>query len=162
MAAIDFDALIRGFEAEEAELQFDRLSNEDAIGLGLALLAAARIRGAALTVDVRRGGQQLFHAALPGTSADNDQWVLRKSRVAERFGKSSLHVGTRLARDGLRIEEKYCVDPREYSAHGGSFPLILRGTGPVGSVTVSGLPQAEDHALLVAVLRDFLADGRRG
>ena len=34
---------------------------------------------------VRRGTQQLFHAAREGTTADNDSWVERKVRVVERF-----------------------------------------------------------------------------
>ena len=33
----------------------------------------------------------------------------------------------------------------------------VRGVGMVGTVTVSGLPQAEDHRLVVETLRDFLA-----
>ena len=34
----------------------------------------------------------------------------------------------------------------EYSAHGGAFPVFVEGTGLVGAVVVSGLPQEEDHA----------------
>ena len=37
------------------------------------------------------------------------------------------------------------------------FALIVRDVGPVGVVTVSGLPQVEDHRLVVSVLRDHLA-----
>ena len=44
---------------------------------------------------MRRNGQLLFHAALPGTAADHDAWLARKARVADRFGMSSLHVGER-------------------------------------------------------------------
>ena len=35
--------------------------------------------------------------------------------------------------------------------------LIVRNVGVVGTVTVSGLPQEEDHRLVVDVLREFLA-----
>ena len=44
-----------------------------------------------------------------------------------------------------------------HTAHGGSFPIRVAGVGIVGAVTVSGLPQAQDHALVVEGLRDFLA-----
>ena len=47
-------------------------------------------------------------------------------------------------------------DNREYAAHGGSFPIVLKGTGQVGSITVSGLPGPEDHAMVVSVLKDYL------
>ena len=142
--------------AEEQELQLPRFDNETAIALGEALLAAARADGLAVTVDVRRGEQQLFHAALEGTSADNDAWVERKCRVVRRFGHSSLYVRELLRADGRTIEDKFLLPEAEYAAHGGCFPAIVRGAGPVGTITVSGLPQEDDHALVVSVLRAFL------
>ena len=48
------------------------------------------------------------------------------------------------------------LDPRDYTAHGGCFPIRVRGTGMVGTVTVSGLPQKEDHALVVETLGQVL------
>ena len=142
--------------AEEDELQFDRFDNDTALALGHALVAAAREQNLAVTVDVRRGEQQLFHAALAGTAADNDAWIERKNRVVRRFGHSSFYVGTLLAQDGASIEEKFLLDGTLYAAHGGAFPVIVRNVGMVGTVTVSGLPQAEDYRLVVAVLRGFL------
>ena len=140
--------------AQEAELQFQRFDNDTALALGQALVAAARQAGLAVTVDIRRGEQQLFHAALEGTAADNDAWIERKNRVVRRFGHSSFYVGTLLG--GATMEEKFLLDGSRFAAHGGAFPVIVRDVGMVGTVTVSGLPQAEDHGLVVAVLRDFL------
>jgi len=141
---------------QEAELQFQRFDNDTALALGQALVTAARENGLAVTVDVRRGEQQLFHAALAGTAADNDVWIERKNRVVRRFGHSSFYVGLLLGLEGTSIEEKFLVDGTLYAAHGGAFPVIVRHVGMVGTVTVSGLPQAEDHRLVVAVLRGFL------
>jgi uncharacterized protein (UPF0303 family) len=149
-------ALLAELERQEAELQFDRFSNEDALALGLSIASMAKERGAAVSIDISRGEQQLFHYAMAGTSADNDGWIARKRATAARFGRSSLLIGTRLARDGQTIEGRFFVDPRRYSSSGGSFPLILRGTGCVGTITVSGLPQAEDHALVVAAIEKYL------
>ena len=140
--------------AQEAELQFQRFDNDTALALGQALVAAAREGGLAVTVDIRRGEQQLFHAALAGTAADNDAWIERKNRVVRRFGHSSFYVGTLL--EGSTMEEKFLLDGSRFAAHGGAFPVIVRAVGMVGTVTVSGLPQAEDHRLVVSVLRDFL------
>lgn len=144
---------------QEAELVLERFDNDDAWRLGVALVEEARRRGLGVVVDISRAGQQLFHAALPGTSVDNDAWVVRKSAVVSRFGHSSLYMG-QLCRDaGTTLAAKFDVPVERYAAHGGAFPLIVRGVGSVGVVTVSGLPQVQDHRLVVAVLREFLAAG---
>lgn len=144
--------------AEEEELQLGAFTNDDAIDLGLRLVAAARDQRLSVTVDVRRGDHQLFHAALPGTSPDNDAWIERKVRVVRRFGHSSFFVGRLLQAEDLTMEQKFLLDGRTHAAHGGAFPVIVRGVGPVGVVTASGLPQAEDHRLVTGVLRQWLAE----
>ena len=58
--------------AQEDELRLGRFDNDDAWSLGSVLVEEARRRGSAVVVDIERGGQQLFHAALPGTAPDND------------------------------------------------------------------------------------------
>ena len=160
MERMELESLIAEVEAQEAELRFPSLSNEEAVALGASIAEKARSRGLAVTVDVHRAGQQLFHLALPGTSADNDEWIRRKVRVVMRFGHSSFLVGLKLKLSGSTLEEKHCVSSLEYSAHGGSFPVSIPGTGIVGAVTVSGLPQEEDHALVVESIREFLGSGR--
>jgi uncharacterized protein (UPF0303 family) len=151
------EKLLAELAAQEERLQFSRFDNDVALALGAHLLEAARQRGLAVTISVRRNGQRLFHAALPGTSADNDAWIDRKSRVVDRYGRSSFYVGTQFRVGGSTFEEKSRLDPDLYAAHGGVFPVIVRGVGPIGTVGVSGLPQAEDHAFVVAQLESFLS-----
>jgi uncharacterized protein (UPF0303 family) len=110
----------------------------------------------ALVIDIRRNGQQLFHAALPGTAPDNDAWIARKTRVVDRFGHSSYHVGERARQNGTTFEAQMRLDPDAYAAHGGAFPITVRGVGVVGTVAVSGLPQLEDHQFVVERLSAFL------
>lgn len=141
---------------QEAELQFPRFDNDTALRLGMFLVEVAQLGGKAVTIDISRNGQQLFHCALSGTSADNDAWVRRKSNVVTHFGHSSLYMGTHYRARGTTFEASARLDPAQYAAHGGAFPVIVRGTGPVGVVAVSGLPQIEDHDLLVNALREFL------
>jgi uncharacterized protein (UPF0303 family) len=143
--------------AQEEELQFDTLTNTTAWELGCALVDAAQRDRLGVTIDIRRGDQQLFHAALPGTTPNNDVWIENKNRVVRRFGHSSLYVGTKHRLDGTTLAERERVDPTLHADHGGAFPVIVRDVGPVGTVTVSGLPQADDHRLVVDVLRAFLA-----
>jgi uncharacterized protein (UPF0303 family) len=146
---------------EEAALQFDHLSHEDALGLGLRLLERARREGLPVVVDVTLAGRCVLQCALPGSRPDNHDWVRRKRNTVTRFWHSSYYMGRYYASKGTSLEDKPYLDPAEYADHGGGFPLLIRGTGCIGSITVSGLPQEEDHALVVGVLREWLAGQAR-
>jgi uncharacterized protein (UPF0303 family) len=143
--------------AEEQELQFSSFTNDDAWELGSALVAAARERSAPVVIDVTRNGHQLFRAALPGSAPDNDTWIARKQRVVHRFGHGSLYVRQASIERGTTFEAEFALDPAEYAAHGGAVPVLVRSVGPVGVVAVSGLPQLEDHRMVVAGIRAHLA-----
>ena len=155
--APDLASAIAAIEEQERTLLFRRFDNDDAWRLGSLIVGLARERRLPVTVDIRRGAQQLFHAALPGTTADNDDWVARKARVVQRFGSSSYLMGLRSAAKGRDFTTHRADLPAdEYAAHGGSFPINVIGVGVVGAITVSGLPQADDHALVVEVVEKFL------
>jgi uncharacterized protein (UPF0303 family) len=153
----DQQALIASLEAQEEQLVFSRFSNEDAWRLGSAMVAAAIERALPVTIDIRRHGQQLFHVALPGTTAENDSWIERKVNVVDRFAASSYLVGRRLAVRGIALDEALGVEPRLFAAHGGAFPIRVMDVGVVGTVTVSGLPQADDHAFVTEMIGAFLS-----
>ncbi|MGY1694333.1 heme-degrading domain-containing protein [Geodermatophilus sp. SYSU D00814] len=142
--------------AEEDELQLPGFTNEDAWELGSALVAAARRADAPVAVEIVRNGHRLFSAALTGATPDNADWIARKCRVVHRFGHASLYVRQTWVERGTTFEESSGLDPRRYAAHGGAVPLLVRGVGPVGVVAVSGLPQLEDHRMVVAALRAHL------
>jgi len=152
----DDDIGLEALLAQEDELQFSAFTNATAWELGCALVEAARRDNLAVAIDIRRGEHQLFHAALPGTAPNNDVWIERKNRVVRRFGHSSFYMGVLHEQEGTTLAERQLVDPRRFAAHGGAFPIIVRDVGVVGTVTVSGLPQADDHRLVVTVLREFL------
>jgi uncharacterized protein (UPF0303 family) len=154
----ELEQLVHQVEEQQRLLQLDRFDNDDAWRLGSMLVDLARSRGLPVVVDVRRPGQVLFHVSLPGTVPDNDTWVERKSRVVHRFGAPSFLLGLQARLAGTTFAERTGLAEQEYAAHGGSFPLTVKGTGVVGAVTVSGLPQAEDHALVVEALTAFLAE----
>ena len=145
-------------EDQEARLQLTRFDNDDAWRLGCLLVDMCREAGHPVAVDIRRGEQQLFHYALPGSSADNDAWIERKIRVVRRFGESSYLVGQRFRDKGSSFEEKSRLDPDRFAAHGGAFPLRVVDVGVVGTVAVSGLPQIADHLTVVEALERFLQD----
>jgi uncharacterized protein (UPF0303 family) len=151
----DFPSLAE-LTAEEDELQLDRFSNDDAWTLGTALVARARADRLPVAIDITRNGHQLFHAAMTGATPDNDTWIARKAATVHRFGHSSLSVGQRFRELGTTFEDATGLDPERYVAHGGGVPIVVRGVGPVGVAVVSGLPQVEDHRMVVAALRELV------
>lgn len=145
--------------AEFDELQFDSFGFDDAWRIGQDLVAAGRRDSLPIAIDVTLNGQTLFHAGLPGSSPDNDQWIARKNRVVARFHKSSYYIATLLKQKEKTIEEAYGLPRSDYAASGGAVPIRARGVGVVGTVTVSGLRDFEDHAMVADALRRHLAGG---
>jgi uncharacterized protein (UPF0303 family) len=143
--------------AEEQELQLTSFTNDDAWDLGCALVTAARRAGAPVAVEITRNRHRLFSAALTGATPDNASWIERKSRVVHRFGHSSLLVRQASIERGTTFEAEFGLDPQRYAAHGGAFPVLVRGAGPIGVVVVSGLPRLDDHRMVVTALREHLA-----
>ncbi|WP_328693238.1 heme-degrading domain-containing protein [Streptomyces phaeochromogenes] len=144
-------------EEQERRLTLPHFTYDDAWALGTLLVELARERNAPVAIDIRRAGQQLFHAALPGSTPDNDAWIDRKRRVVERYAASSLLVGTRFRAKNTTFEDSSRLDPDIYAAHGGAFPITVEGAGVIGTVVVSGLPQLEDHAMVVEALERLAA-----
>lgn len=151
------DDLLKQLLDQENELQFPQFNEETAWELGSQLVQYAIDEALPITIDITHGEQQLFHASRPGTSADNDDWVKRKVRLVRRCGHSSFYMGRLLEYEGKTIEEMLLLPESEYAPHGGCFPIIVKGTGMVGTITVSGLPQAEDHKVVVHAIRTYLA-----
>ena len=141
---------------QEQRLVFPRFDAATAWDIGCRLKAAAEARGAALVIDIQVAGRTLFHHAMPGTTPDNADWVRRKRNVVQRFHRSSYAMGLMLQQQGTTLEAKYAADPKDHASHGGGFPLRVEGTGCVGSITVSGIPQREDHGLVVRAIAEHL------
>jgi uncharacterized protein (UPF0303 family) len=141
--------------AQERALELPSLSENDAIAVGMSILAKAELRNLPITIEVRRGARIVFRAARVGTCADNDVYVAGKARLVERFGHSTMYARVLYERAGRTFAEANSLGFPEYVPHGGGFPLVVQGTGPVGVVVVSGLPDYEDHALIVECLSEL-------
>ena len=133
------DDILKQLIQEEQELQFANFNETSAWQIGSQMVEHAMRENLPITIDIRRGQQQLFHASMPGTAADNDEWVKRKVRLVNRFGHSSFYMGQMLKSKGKTIEQSYLISESEFAAHGGCFPIIVKGTGMVGSITVLSL-----------------------
>ena len=152
--------------AQEAALQFASFNEADAFALGSRIRDLAMSRGQGVFIDIRLWDRVLFTHAMAGTTSDNEAWVRRKVNVVRRFHSSSYRKGLELKRDGKVLNEAVGCNPIDYAAHGGGFPIRLKGGPIIGCVTVSNLPQREDHKLAVEAIarhlefnpRDFALD----
>ena len=153
--AISLDALLR----EEQQLQWDRFDNDTAAALGAALVARATGASRPVTIEVKLGDTVLFAHAMPGASPGHADWIRRKSNLVRRTGHSSFYTHNEVRQAGGDHDALPGLDMRDYAAHGGAYPIVVRGRGAVGVVTVSGLPGTDDHALVVAALKDHLKTG---
>ncbi len=143
-------------EAEAATLILDRFDEGTAFDLGSRLVALARKDNLPVVINIRTATRCLFHAALPGSSGLNDNWARRKSNTALMMQAASLMVGARHREKGETLA-KHGLSTDDYADHGGAVPIVVAGAGMVAVATVSGLPQLEDHALVVRALRDLKA-----
>jgi uncharacterized protein (UPF0303 family) len=159
---LDIAEDIRRIALQEERLQFAAFDSRTAWEVGLALKAAGEARQAPIVIDIRLYSMRLLSFALPGAAPENFDWVRRKRNVVFRFHRSSYAIGRKLARDDKTLQDLGALPERDYAAHGGSFPILLKGTGCVGAVTVSGLPQREDHRMVVEALAQVLGQDLAG
>ena len=143
--------LIAAIAAQEERLVFERFDEGMALEIGLDIRGRVAAAGKAVVIDVRLWDRRLFWFAMAGTTVDNEDWVRRKVNAVRRYQKSTFRLkqerGTTLLPPDAGPEAvAECV------LAGGAFPLKIRGIGCVGAVTVSGMPQREDHEVVVAAL----------
>lgn len=149
---------IATLEAQEQRLVLSRFDESVTLAIGLALVDLGRARNHPILIDIRTPQWTLFRAALPGSAVLNDRWVRRKSNTVFLFGCSSLLMGTQNREKGETLARHGC-DPAKFADNGGSFPLRVAGAGVLAAVTVSGLPQVDDHALVVEALEKVINSG---
>lgn len=139
---------------QEERLRLKEFGHDEAWRLGNRLIGVARSSGLAVATTVTLGDQVAFHAALRGTSPDNDAWLRRKVATVRRFLHASWSLELQ-AQSGVDLHRILGTAPADYAFAGGAFPLRV-GECLVGVAAVSGLSGAEDHSLVVQVLEELL------
>lgn len=150
------DELIKVLEMQEEILQFSHFTNADAWELGSLILLEARKRGASAAVSIRmNSGLTVFQYCDDGMTRYNQELMRKKCNTVQLTEHSSLHLymmGTQ-SEESLR---QMALDPAEYVALGGAFPIRVEEVGVIGTVAVSGLGQVSDHDLLVKCIGKYL------
>lgn len=140
---------------QENILQFTQFSKSDAWELGNLIRAKLLAFKAPAILDIRLGDECLFYTSLDGATLANQDWARRKRNLVMAVGMSSyrLSLETKLGSD---VVVAMGLDPRDYVAAGGCFPIQIRETGIIGTITISGLPERDDHKVVVEAVAEFL------
>ncbi|KAG1454476.1 hypothetical protein G6F46_003922 [Rhizopus delemar] len=134
---------------QEEKCQFNLFTSQTALDLGLMLIENAKPFNKPVVIDITMNGHQLFHYAMQGTNKDNDEWVRRYLvTLLIAFIIQVIMLGGTWP---INISEK------DYATHGGAFPLTIKNVGVVGTITVSGLMQEDDHNLVANTIQELLA-----
>ena len=152
---MDIERDLSMIAVQEAKLRFTAFDQDTAWALGTLLRTKALLLGAAVVIEIRLVRETTFFCAMPGTSAVNADWARRKRNTVELLGRSSYAIGLSLMHEQSSLESKMGLPTRDFASHGGSFPIHVQGVGIIGTVTVSGLPQREDHAFVVQALAEL-------
>jgi uncharacterized protein (UPF0303 family) len=147
---------IAELEAEAETLLLDAFDEAAALQLGQVLVDLALKEQLPVVLDIRTADRTLFHAALPGSTPLNDLWARRKSNAALAFQLPSLLIGLQNRAKSRTLADEG-LDSAAHADHGGAVPIRVRGVGMVAVATVSGLPQVEDHRLVVRGIRALLS-----
>ena len=142
---------------EQMRLTLPSLTVTDALEIGEIAKLFGQDRSLPIAVEVRLGDWIIYHASLPGSTAENQWWIDRKARVVLLKHHSTIYERVSAEERGVDWHKENNLLDETHAIHGGGLPLITKSEGFVGVLLISGLPQVEDHLLGVEVLTEFLA-----
>ena len=143
--------------AEEELLLLPTLDNSDCIEIGQIATQLATSKSLPVAIQVRLGDQIIYHAALPGSTTENDWWINRKARVVRLKQHSTMYERVLAQEQGIDWHKENNLLDETHAIHGGGIALKTKDQGFLGTLLISGLPQIEDHLFGVSVLTEFLA-----
>jgi uncharacterized protein (UPF0303 family) len=153
---------IETIKRQEATLVFSEFDEAIAFEIGTAIRDRALAGNLPIIVDIRTFDRPLFYAALPGSNASNPDWARRKINVVKRFLRSTYRMVLEQQRPDRSFKIGEGLDIADYVLAGGGFPVTVKGAGVIGVIAVSGLPEREDHGVVVDALCDHLGVDKRG
>ena len=146
-----------GLALEARALQLSSLTQAEALEIGAIAQSIGLDRKLPIAIEVRMKEWVVFHASLPGSTPDNDSWIVRKARVVNATGNSTMYERVLSEEQGIDWYAVKGLPEETHAIHGGGLALKVVGLGLTGILIVSGLPQVEDHLLGVEIITEYLA-----
>ena len=152
--SVTFEALTQ----VEQELVFTSFSRADALRLGQLINEASASYSDPIATEITINGLVVYRYFQDGSLPDSELWLERKRNAVELMQMGSLRFGCWLEKNGESLESRK-LNPDDYAPGGGGMPIVLKGTGVIGSVCVSGEPNhLDDQAIVTQALRQLKAE----
>jgi uncharacterized protein (UPF0303 family) len=143
--------------SEEHALMLPSLDHSNALEIGEIAKSLGHIKKLPIAIEIRLLDWMVYHASLPGSNIENQNWLDRKARVVILKHHSTLYERVHAIENKINWFEVNNVPEIDYAIHGGGLPLVSKNEGFVGVLLISGLPHVEDHLFGVEVLTEYLA-----
>lgn len=144
--------MLNEIEQLEKDLAFESFSSKTALRIGSYLSQMAIEQNLPLVVDISLYNRCLYHFCAEGTTRNTEYWVERKKNTVDFFGHSTLWVKTKVGGDAMLLVSKYGLESSNTTIVEGGFPILLKESGMIGTICISGLEPATDHRLVVEAL----------
>lgn len=152
---MDTKKMIGILEEQERLLRFKNVDFNMLADLCMRICSRIENMGKSAYIRADLNGILVFALCMPGATYNNEDWARRKSNLTLRYSISSLHATLNMKENGKTLE--ICgMDNADYGLSGGSFPILLESGIAVGSITVSGMTEWEDHQVIADVLAEEL------
>ncbi len=135
------------------KIELDSFSNKIALEMALTIIDLAKSRNQHIAVEICRLNHTIFMYVDDNLPADKHNWLRRKANVAKQFEESSLSVKNDLKEGNMTLDKTFALDEKDFLAKGGSIPIFVKHAGMIGTITVSGLHDEEDHKIIIDALK---------
>lgn len=145
----------------EQELTFSTFSRADALRLGQLINEISADYPAPIATEITINGLVVYRYFQDGALPDSELWLERKRNAVELMHMGSLRFGCWLEENGETLESRK-LHADDFAPGGGGMPILLAGTGVIGSVCVSGEPDHLDDQAIVTKAMQALKEEKEG
>ena len=107
-------------------------------------------------VQIYLNGVTVYKYLPEGTGKLHEIWLQKKIETVLMMGGMSTMRIWAMGHEMGQVRKQDFYPSDNIVQCGGGFPIHVKGVGVIGTITVSGLPQEQDHAFVVGGIREYL------